>query len=136
MAGLSKETPIPTEIKLHQESRMLEIAFTDGTHFKLSYEYLRVNSPSAEVRGHGPGEDVLQVGKKDVTITNVEPVGNYAVGFTFSDGHDSGIYSWDYLYRLGADYDHLWQQYVDRMAAAGASREPKPGMFEERPKTK
>ena len=114
----------PTEIKLHQKSRQMEISFADGKRFELSYEFLRVYSPSAEVRGHGPGQEVLQVGKKDVDITALEPVGSYAVQPRFSDGHDSGLYSWDYLYELGRDRDRLWQQYLQRMQAAGASREP------------
>ena len=96
MAGLDKTTPSPTEIKLHQKSCVLEIAFADGQRFTLPFEFLRVYSPSAEVRGHGPGEEVLQVGKKDVGITAIEPVGSYAVQLVFSDGHDSGLYSWDY----------------------------------------
>jgi DUF971 family protein len=118
-------TPHPTEIKLHQSSRALEIAFSDGQVFRLPYEYLRVYSPSAEVRGHGPGQEVLQVGKREVGIKEVEAVGHYAIRPTFSDGHDTGIYSWDYLYDLGARQDDLWQRYLERMAAAGASREPK-----------
>ena len=117
-------TPHPTEIKLHQSSRALEIAFNDGHVFRLPYELLRVYSPSAEVRGHGPGQEVLQVGKRDVAIKEVEAVGHYAIRPTFSDGHESGIYSWDYLYDLGRRQDDLWQRYLDRMAAAGASREP------------
>jgi len=104
---------------------MLEIAFSDGQVFRLPYEYLRVYSPSAEVRGHGPGQEVLQVGKRDVGIREVEAVGHYAIRPTFSDGHDTGIYSWDYLYDLGARQDDLWQRYLDRMAAAGVSRDPK-----------
>ena len=124
MAGLDKDTPIPTEIKLHQKSRMMEISFSDGRRFNLSYEFLRVFSPSAEVRGHGPGQETLQVGKKNVEITQLEPVGSYAVQPTFSDGHDTGIYSWDYLYGLGAHHDELWASYLERMEAAGASREP------------
>jgi DUF971 family protein len=118
---MNKHTP--TEIKLHQKSRQMEISFADGKRFELSYEFLRVYSPSAEVRGHGPGQEVLQVGKKDVDITAIEPVGSYAVQPRFSDGHDSGLYSWDYLYELGCDRDQLWQQYLQRMQAAGASRE-------------
>ena len=102
MAGLNKSVPQPTEIKLHQASRILEVAYADGRIFKLPCEFLRVYSPSAEVRGHGPGQEVLQIGKKDVAITKVEPVGNYAVQLTFSDGHDTGIYSWDLLYEYGA----------------------------------
>lgn len=134
MAGLDRNTPLPTEIKLHQTSRVLEIAFSDGKAFRLPYEFLRVYSPSAEVRGHGPGQEVLQVGKKNVEITRVEPVGNYAVQFTFSDGHDSGIYSWDYLYDLGANQDALWQRYLERLEEAGASREPPRPLLESQPK--
>jgi len=117
-------TPQPTEIKLHQASRVLEIAFANGRHFRLPYEFLRVHSPSAEVRGHGPGQETLQAGKRDVTITTVEPVGHYALRPTFSDGHDTGLYSWDYLYDLGERQDELWQRYLERLAAAGASRDP------------
>ena len=123
MAGLDHGTPLPTEIKLHQKSHLLEIAFADGKTFQLPFEYLRVYSPSAEVRGHAPGEEVLQVGKKGVEITKIEPVGNYAVQLVYSDGHDSGLYSWDYLYELGVHQDAMWQRYLDRLAAAGASRE-------------
>lgn len=126
MAGLDKTTPIPTEIKLHQKSRIMEISFSDGEHFNLSYEMLRVYSPSAEVRGHGPGQEVLQVGKRDVDIKHIEPVGAYAVQPVFSDGHDTGIYSWDYLYGLGKHQDELWTEYLQRMEAAGASREAGP----------
>jgi DUF971 family protein len=125
MAGLDSQTPHPTEIKLHQASRVLEIAFADGRAFRLPCEFLRVYSPSAEVRGHGPGQEVLQVGKRDVGIKEVEAVGHYAIRPTFSDGHDTGIYSWDYLYDLGLRQDELWQRYLERLAAAGASREPK-----------
>jgi DUF971 family protein len=114
----------PTEIKLHQKSRQMEISFADGKRFELSYEFLRVYSPSAEVRGHGPGQEVLQVGKKNVEITDIEPVGSYAVQPRFSDGHDSGLYSWDYLYELGTNRNSLWQQYLERLQAADASREP------------
>ena len=136
MAGLDKTTPTPSEIKLHQKSRVLEIAFADGKNFKLPYEFLRVYSPSAEVRGHGPGQEVLQIGKKNIEITQLEPVGAYAVQPVFSDGHDTGIYSWDYLYRLGINQDDMWQHYVQRMNEAGASREPGLGPFQERPKSK
>ncbi|MBS1147252.1 MAG: hypothetical protein H6R08_1428 [Proteobacteria bacterium] len=136
MAGLDKTTPTPIEIKLHQKSRVLEIAFSDGKNFKLPYEFLRVYSPSAEVRGHGPGQEVLQIGKKNIEITQLEPVGAYAVQPVFSDGHDTGIYSWDYLYRLGINQDDMWQHYVQRMNEAGASREPGLGPFQERPKSK
>ena len=122
MSGPDATTPQPTEIKLHQASRVLEIAFADGRTFRLPYEFLRVYSPSAEVRGHGPGQETLQTGKRNVTITNVEPVGHYALRPTFSDGHESGIYSWDYLYDLGARQDELWQRYLRRLDEAGASR--------------
>lgn len=136
MAGLDKNTPSPTEIKLHQKSRVLEIAFADGKRFMLPCEFLRVYSPSAEVRGHGPGQEVLQIGKKNVEIKNIEPVGTYAVQPVFSDGHDTGIYSWDYFYNLGMNQDEMWQHYLQRMEEAGASREPVPGAFPERPKSK
>ena len=115
---------------------MLEIAFADGKRFMLPYEFLRVYSPSAEVRGHGPGQEVLQIGKKNVEIKNIEPVGTYAVQPVFSDGHDTGIYSWDYFYNLGMNQDEMWQHYLQRMEEAGASREPVPGAFPERPKSK
>jgi len=101
---------------------MLEIGFDDGQRFELSCEYLRVFSPSAEVRGHGPGQEVLQVGKQDVSITAIEAVGNYAVKLVFDDGHDSGLYSWDVLYRLGAEYEHNWQEYLQRLELAGHQR--------------
>jgi len=114
--------PTPTEIKLHQQSRVMEIAFDDGRSFRLPYEYLRVFSPSAEVRGHGPGQEVLQVGKKDIEIRQVEPVGSYAIQPTFSDGHATGIYSWEYLYQLGLEQDSRWAGYLKQMEAAGASR--------------
>ncbi|HET9763545.1 MAG TPA: DUF971 domain-containing protein [Casimicrobiaceae bacterium] len=123
MAG-PDQPPHPTEIKLHQQSHVLEIAFSDGRRFRLPYEFLRVHSPSAEVRGHGPGQEVLQTGKRDVTITSVEPVGHYALRPAFSDGHDTGIYSWDYLYDLGERQDELWRRYLERLAKAGASRDP------------
>ena len=124
MAGLTKSVPLPTEIKLHQKSRVLEIAFADGATFRLSCEFLRVYSPSAEVRGHGPGQEVLQTGKKDVEISRIEPVGQYAVQLHFSDGHDTGIYSWDLLYDYGVRQDEMWRIYLKRMDEAGASREP------------
>ena len=123
MSGPDSATPAPTAIKLHQQSRVLEIAFADGHEFRLPYEFLRVYSPSAEVRGHGPGQEVLQVGKREVTIKEVEPVGHYAIRPTFSDGHDTGIYSWEYLYELGERQDELWQRYLERMEEAGASRD-------------
>ena len=139
MAGLTKDAPTPTEILLHQKSRVLEIAFTDGKRFRLSCEFLRVYSPSAEVRGHGPGQEVLQVGKKDVEIKELDPVGAYAVRPVFSDGHDTGIYSWDYFYTLGTNQDEMWRRYLQRLDEAGASRErqePQPGTAPPRPKCK
>jgi DUF971 family protein len=123
MAGPLKTQPQPTEIKLHQKSRVLEIAFSDGKTFRLPCEFLRVYSPSAEVRGHGPGQEVLQTGKKYVAITKVEPVGSYAIQLAFSDGHDTGIYSWDLLYDYGMRQEEMWAHYLKRMAEAGASRE-------------
>ena len=117
---MSKFTP--TEIQLHQKSRVLEIAFNDGARFQLSCEFLRVHSPSAEVAGHGPGQEVLQVGKEDVNITAIEPVGNYAVKLVFDDNHASGLYSWQYLYELGANKDQKWQHYLQRLDAAGHAR--------------
>jgi DUF971 family protein len=129
--------PTPTDIKLHQTSRKLEIAFTDGARYELPYEFLRVYSPSAEVRGHGPGQEVLQTGKREVLINAAEPVGLYGINFFFSDGHDTGIYSWEYLHDLGDNQEALWAEYLKRMAAAGASREPGIAkMFEHRPKAK
>ena len=114
---------VPTEIKLHQKSRVLEVAFDDGKTFRLPYEYLRVYSPSAEVRGHGPGQEVLQTGKQSVEIRSMEAVGSYAVQPLFSDGHGTGIYSWDYLYELGANQEKFWNEYLQKLKAAGASRE-------------
>ena len=126
MTGVNKGVLQPTEIRLHQASRVLEITYADGKSFHLPCEFLRVYSPSAEVRGHGPGQEVLQVGKKDVNITKIEPVGNYAVQLTFSDGHDTGIYSWDLLYEYGHRQEEMWRHYLKRMEQAGASREPQP----------
>ena len=111
---------------MHQKSRILEVSFADGTSFNMSSEFLRVYSPSAEVRGHGPGQETLQIGKKDVNIDAIEPVGNYAVVLRFSDGHDTGIYSWDYLYKLGTNQETLWQDYLNRLAAAGMDRDTLP----------
>lgn len=123
MAGLDKHTPVPTEIKLHKQSKLLEVSFADGANFKLPFEYLRVYSPSAEVRGHGPGEETLQTGKRDVDVTDLRAVGNYAIQPTFSDGHDSGIYSWDLLYDLGINQESYWQTYLIRLDAAGENRD-------------
>ncbi len=120
----SKDTPLPTEIKLHQVSRLLEISFDDGKIFHLPCEFLRVHSPSAEVRGHGKGQETLQFGKKNVEIKAIEPVGNYAVQLSFSDGHNTGLYSWDILYDYGARQDELWTDYLKRLEAAGQSRDP------------
>ncbi len=116
------ESPTPTGITLHQKSRVMEVAFSDGRAFRLPFEYLRVFSPSAEVRGHGPGQEVLQVGKRDVDIVAIEPVGSYAVQPRFSDGHDTGIYSWDYLYELGVGQDENWATYLAQLEKAGAAR--------------
>jgi DUF971 family protein len=116
--------PQPTDITVHAASRVLEISFDDGRTFKLPFEFLRVYSPSAEVRGHGPGQETLQVGKRDVTITSVDPIGHYAIQPNFSDGHSSGIYSWEYLYWLGVEQDRLWAEYLASLEAAGASRDP------------
>ena len=112
----------PTDIKLHQKSRMLEIEFEDGKHFELSCEYLRVYSPSAEVRGHGPGQEVLQIGKENVNIEHIDPVGNYAIALHFDDGHNSGIYSWETLYDLGENQEKYWADYLRRLEEAGHKR--------------
>ncbi len=119
---MSKSTVRPTEIKLHQRSRVLEMHFDDGFECNLTCEYLRVHSPSAEVQGHGPGQEVLQVGKEDVGIDQIIPSGNYAVKIAFDDGHDSGIFTWQYLHGLGVNYEHNWQVYLDKLAAAGHQR--------------
>ena len=123
MAGLRPDAPLPTEIKLHQKSRVMEITFSDGACFKLPYELLRVFSPSAEVRGHSAGQEVLQTGKRNVDISAIEPVGNYGVKPVFSDGHDTGLYSWDMLYDLGLRQESLWQEYLTRLEAANANRD-------------
>jgi len=123
MAGLTPSTPSPTELTVHQQSRVLEIAFSDGARFRIPFELMRVYSPSAEVMGHGPGQEVLQTGKREVLITALEPVGHYAVRPDFSDGHATGLFSWDYLYRLGAQQEQLWHEYEARVAAAGVSRD-------------
>jgi DUF971 family protein len=123
MAGLDKDTPTPQDITLHGASRVLEVSFSDGQTFRIPFELMRVYSPSAEVQGHGPGQEVLQTGKRQVGILGLEPVGNYAVQPTFSDGHDSGIFSWDYLYFLGLKQDELWTDYNARLQAAGVDRD-------------
>ena len=114
----------PTDINLHKVSRVLELTFDDGSNFKLPAEYLRVYSPSAEVQGHSPGQEVLQIGKQDVAIDNIEPIGHYAIRLVFDDNHDSGIFSWDYLYELGLTYEDRWQAYLDRLEAGGHKRKP------------
>ncbi len=113
----------PTELTVHARSRVLELRFPDGAHFRLPFELMRVCSPSAEVQGHGPGQEVLQTGKREVEIAELAPVGHYAVRPTFSDGHESGIFSWEYLYFLGAQQDALWKEYTERLAAAGVDRD-------------
>jgi DUF971 family protein len=123
MAGLDKNTPTPQSITLHQQSRVLEIGFSDGSEFRIPFELMRVYSPSAEVQGHGKGQEVLQTGKREVGIVALEPVGNYAVQPTFTDGHSSGIFSWDYLYFLGSKQADLWAEYLERLQAAGAQRD-------------
>jgi DUF971 family protein len=123
MAGLTPDTPQPTALTVHQASRTLEIAFDDGAHFRIPFELMRVYSPSAEVQGHGPGQEVLQTGKRDVGIKDIVAVGHYAVQPVFTDGHESGIFSWDLLYNLGANQADLWQRYEAQLQAAGAQRD-------------
>lgn len=123
MAGLKPGSPVPESLTVHGQSRVLEVTFSDGASFRIPFELMRVYSPSAEVQGHGPGQEVLQTGKRDVELVALEPIGNYAVQPRFSDGHDTGIFSWDYLYFLGSQHDKLWADYVRRLAAAGADRD-------------
>lgn len=123
MAGIDRDTPIPSEIKLHQKSRRLELIYEGGEAYSLDFEYLRVYTPSAEARGHGPGQETLQTGKRNVDIERIEPVGTYALRLVFSDGHDSGLYSWDLLYNLGQHHDELWQEYLKQIDAQGLSRD-------------
>ena len=123
MAGLNKDTPTPESLTVHGQSRVLEIGFSDGKTFRIPFELMRVYSPSAEVQGHGPGQEVLQTGKREVTVVEIEPVGNYAVKPTFSDGHDSGLFTWEYLYFLGSQQTELWAEYEQRLQAAGVSRD-------------
>ena len=123
MAGLQPHTPTPLDIVLHSSSKVLEIAFDDGNRFRIPFELMRVFSPSAEVQGHGPGQEVLQTGKRHVGILTLEPVGHYAVQPSFSDGHNSGIFSWDYLYNLGSQQEALWAQYEQRLKAASVDRD-------------
>jgi DUF971 family protein len=123
MAGLKPGSPTPEEITVHGESRALEIAFSDGARFRIPFELMRIYSPSAEVQGHGPGQEVLQTGKRDVTLLGLDPVGNYAVQPDFSDGHNSGIFTWEYLYFLGSQQEQLWTDYAARLQAAGRDRD-------------
>jgi len=123
MAGLQAHTPTPTDIVLHNTSKVLEIAFDDGNRFRIPFELMRICSPSAEVQGHGPGQEILQTGKRHVGITALEQVGHYAVQPSFSDGHNSGIFSWDLLHHLGQHQDMLWAQYEQRLKAAGVNRD-------------
>lgn len=123
MAGLKAGEPTPTALTVHSQSRVLEIAFSDGAEFKIPFELMRVYSPSAEVQGHGPGQEILQTGKREINIVELEPIGNYAVKPVFSDGHESGIFSWDYLYHLGFDQSRLWDDYNRRLEAAGEQRD-------------
>jgi DUF971 family protein len=123
MPGLDSSTPLPRDITVHQQSRLLEVSFSDGAKFRIPFELMRVYSPSAEVQGHGPGQEVLQTGKREVDVVALEPVGNYAVQPTFSDGHATGIYSWEYLYFLGGNQERLWAEYLEKLKQAGASRD-------------
>jgi len=123
MAGLQSGSPTPQDLTVHGQSRVLEVSFSDGQTFRIPFELMRVYSPSAEVQGHGPGQEVLQTGKREVDLVGLEPVGNYAVQPTFSDGHDSGIYSWDFLYFLGSQQNQLWADYEARLQAAGVDRD-------------
>ena len=123
MAGLQAGTPTPTALTVHNQSRVLEIAFSDGASFRIPFELMRIYSPSAEVQGHGPGQEILQTGKRDVCIVELEPIGNYAVKPVFSDGHESGLFTWAYLYQLGADESQLWADYQHRLEAAGVDRD-------------
>ena len=123
MSASPAPTPQPTALTVHQSSRQLEVAFDDGASFRIPFELMRVYSPSAEVQGHGPGQEVLQTGKRDVTIETIDPIGHYAVQPHFSDGHDSGIFTWQYLYRLGAEQEALWARYEQRLAEAGLDRD-------------
>jgi DUF971 family protein len=123
MAGLNTQTPTPEAMTVHGQSRVLEVTFSDGAQFRIPFELMRIYSPSAEVQGHGPGQEVLQTGKREVDLTALAPIGNYAVQPTFSDGHDSGIFSWDYLYFLGSEQERLWADYERRLKEAGVSRD-------------
>ena len=123
MAGLQSGSPTPTALTVHSQSRRLEVTFSDGAAFKIPFELMRIYSPSAEVQGHGPGQEILQTGKREVNVVELEPIGNYAVKPVFSDGHESGLFTWDYLYHLGADQSRLWDDYERRLQAAGVARD-------------
>ncbi len=123
MAGLQAKSPTPTALTVHSQSRLLEIAFSDGAAFKIPFELMRIYSPSAEVQGHGPGQEILQTGKREVDVVALEPIGNYAVKPVFSDGHESGLFTWDYLYHLGNDQNQLWADYEHMLQAAGMARD-------------
>jgi DUF971 family protein len=123
MSGLTPETPVPTGVVVHALSRVLELQYADGNSYRVPFELLRVYSPSAEVRGHGPGQETLQTGKREVTIVSLEGVGNYALQPTFSDGHSTGLYSWDLLYDIAIHQDELWREYLDKLKAAGVDRD-------------
>jgi DUF971 family protein len=123
MAGIDRETPIPTGITLHKQSRVLELSYENGESHRLDFEYLRVYTPSAEARGHGPGQETIQTGKRNVTLDSIEMVGTYALKLVFSDGHDSGLYSWDLLYNLARHHDELWKEYLAQIEARGLSRD-------------
>ena len=123
MAGLKPNAPTPEDITAHSASRVLEVKFSDGETFRIPFELMRVYSPSAEVKGHGPGQEVLQTGKRQVGLLDIEPVGNYAIKPTFTDGHDSGLFTWEYLYFLGSEHDTLWADYEKRLADAGVTRD-------------
>ena len=123
MAGLQTGSPTPTALTVHSQSRLLEIGFSDGALFKIPFELMRIYSPSAEVQGHGPGQEILQTGKREVNVVELEPIGNYAVKPVFSDGHESGLFTWDYLYQLGAEQAKLWDDYNRRLLAAGVERD-------------
>lgn len=123
MAGLQAGSPTPTALTVHSQSRILEVAFSDGAQFRIPFELMRIYSPSAEVQGHGPGQEILQTGKREVLIVELEPIGNYAVKPVFSDGHESGLFTWDYLYHLGANQASLWDNYQQRLQAAGVERD-------------
>jgi DUF971 family protein len=123
MAGLASGSPTPEELTVHAASKVLEIRFSDGANFRIPFELMRISSPSAEVQGHGPGQEILQTGKRDVGLLGLEPIGNYAIQPSFTDGHDTGLFTWDYLYFLGSKQAEIWQDYEARLKAAGVSRD-------------